>query len=191
MKKIYYSVLFLFFSIPIYAQPGENNKAEHFDSGAFSLRTNLPTWFLAVPSLGMAYKPTANLELLVDATYAAWKFKRKGVQRHHNFWNISPQVRTYIGQAKSTYLGIQYSLGEYNISRQQGQFQGGGLAVGKQYFASKNLLIDIGLTLGFLQLSERENYSTIGSDTYRTKAKENVNYWGPTALSIRLSKKIN
>lgn len=191
MFKSYVFFLLLFFAIKGYAQESVPAEPDQFSPGSFSVRSNLPTWLLAVPSLGLSYKTTDRFEFIVDGAYSHWNFKRKGMANYHNFWNISPQIRTYINHQYSTYIGLQYSMGEYNISRQQGRYVGGGLAIGKQYFAGKNLLIDIGLTLGYLKISKRESYQQENGDFYRIYSKENANYWGPTALSIRFSRKIN
>lgn len=191
MFKSYIFFLLMLCAAGGYSQENMLPEADRFSSGTLSVRSNLPTWLLAVPSLGLSYKSTDRLEFIVDGAYSHWNFKRKGMDNHHNFWNISPQIRTYINHQSSTYLGLQYSMGEYNMSRQQGRYLGGGLAIGKQYFAGKNLLIDIGLTLGYLQISKRESYQQENGDFYRIYSKENANYWGPTALAIRFSRKIN
>lgn len=191
MFKSYVFFLLLLFAINGSAQERMVSEADYFPAGSLSVRTNLPTWLLAVPSLGLSYKSADRLEFILDGAYSHWNFKRKGMDNYHHFWNVSPQVRTYINPSHTAYLGLQYSMGEYNMSRQQGRYMGGGLAIGKQYFAGKNLLVDIGLTLGYLQLSKRESYRQENGDFYRTQTKENTNYWGPTSLSIRFSRKIN
>lgn len=189
--KTYTIFLFIIiFSFKCYAQD-EQTFSNSFSSNSLTFRTNIPTWFLAVPSIGVAYKISDHLEIATDAAISTWNFKRAGRSNFWRNWNVSPQVRTFINSDRSTYLGIQYSVGQYNISKEQGNYTGGGLTIGKQYYAGKKMLIDLGVTLGYLKLTEREKYIEEDNLFYRIERRSNHYYWGPTALSIRLSRKVN
>lgn len=174
-----------------YAQSNSEVEPNSFSSKSLSISTNIPTWVLGIPSLGISYKVSNQFEIKIDGAFSSWEFKRNSIPHHWNFWNISPQVRSYINKDRSTYLGLQYSIGDYNMSRQQGKYEGGGLTIGKQYYAGKRMLIDLGLTFGYLRLSDRESYTYSNNIFYRNRIKGDSNYWGPTALSIRLTRKVN
>ena len=158
---------------------------------SLSLSTNLATWLLGIPSLGVSYKVSDRNELLLDGSYSHWNFQRQGRPHYWRSWNLSPQVRSYVNADRSTYLGVQFNVGEYNISSQQGKYLGGGVTVGKQYYAGKNLVIDLGLTLGYLRFRDRASYIYQNNVFYRNRVKEDSNYWGPTSVSIKLARKIN
>lgn len=183
-------LLLIITSFKCYAQEDQSS-INSFSAKSLTLRTNIPTWFLAVPSLGIAYKISDRVEIATDGAISTWNFKRKSKSNYWKNWNISPQIRTYINTDRSTYLGVQYSVGQYNLSKEQGNYTGGGLSIGKQYYAGKNLLIDLGLTLGYLKLSDREKYIEENNTFYRIERKNDHYYWGPTALSIRLVRKVN
>ncbi|MVZ62194.1 DUF3575 domain-containing protein [Sphingobacterium humi] len=189
MQRYCLILLFLFSVLLSLAQEQPTKASNSFPGKSFSLRTNLPTWLLAMPSLGIEYKTSDRTALIVDGVYAHWNFKRKEADRFWHFWNVAPQVRRYVNADCSTYVGLQYSMGRYNLSSQQGEYLGGGFTFGKQYYAGKNLLIDLGLSLGYLKISTRESYRQIDGEFYRNKSKQNRNYYGPTSLSVNLVRK--
>ncbi len=162
-----------------------------FPAKSLTIRTNIPTWLFLVPSLGIAYRLSDRVELAADGALSTWVYKRKEKSNYWRVWNVSPQIRTFINADHSTYMGIKYSLGRYNISREQGNYWSSGISIGKQYYAGKNLLIDLGLTLGFMKFSEREKYIQENNTFYRIENKKDNHYWGPTAVSICLARKVN
>ncbi|WP_437920263.1 DUF3575 domain-containing protein [Sphingobacterium sp. LRF_L2] len=176
---------------PVQAQVKEKSQDVDTSFYELNLRTNIPYWFLALPNIGIEYRSRQQFAVLLDGSFAPWNFKRKGNDHYWRLWNVAPEIRYYIGSQRSTYLGLQYNMGEHNFSRQQGRFMGGGISFGKQYVAAGHLLIDIGLTIGYLRFTEQERYEQVGDILYRTKMKTDDHYWGPTNLSIRLSRKLN
>lgn len=190
MLKIKILLIGILLGVNSYAQesPKEVNS---FPSKTLSISTNIPTWLLGIPSLGISYKTSDRTEFLVDGSYSHWNFKRKGMPNYWRSWNVSPQVRRYVNADRTAYLGLQYSIGEYNISNQQGKYMGGGVSFGQQYYLAKNMLIDLGLTLGYLRFSDRASYTYSNDVFYINSLKKNSNYWGPTSLTVKLIKKIN
>lgn len=178
-------------ALTTYSQENSPVEANHFSSGSLSIQTNIPTWLLGVPSLGISYKTSDRFEVLMDGAYSNWKYTREGLPYYWKNWNLSPQIRTYVNADRSTYLGIQYSMGQSILSTQLTKYKGGGISIGKQYYAGKKLLIDLGVTFGYLRLTDRYSYTFSNNVYYRDVTKDNSNYWGPTALSIRLSRKVN
>lgn len=190
MHKIHFVFFLSLLVLNTHAQE-VSSEPNSFSAKSLNLRTNIPTWLMGVPSLGVSYKTSDKVEIIVDGAFSPWKYTRNGYTHYWKVSNISPEVRTYVNKDRSTYLGAQFSIGQYNISSQQGKYLGGGLTVGKQYYAGKNLLIDLGLTLGYLRFSDRASYTYHNNAFYTNRVKEDSNYWGPTSLSIKLSRKIN
>lgn len=191
MFKLYVAFCSLFITMNAYCQYDNSFQDNYFPSRSLSIRTNIPTWLIGIPSLGISYKTSERLEFNIDGAFSYWNFQRKGTPHYWRTWNISPQVRTYVNHDRSTYLGTQFSVGQYNISSQQGNYFGGGISVGKQYYAGKKLLIDLGLTLGYLRFTDRKSYTSHDNVFYTNRVTEDSNYWGPTSVSIKLSRKVN
>ncbi|MCA5006259.1 DUF3575 domain-containing protein [Sphingobacterium bovistauri] len=192
--KLKAQVLFVLLLITTHTYCQVEDNEEHQNSltkNSLSINTNLATWIIGIPSLGVSYRVSDRNELLLDASYSRWNFERKGRPRYWRSWNFSPQFRSYVNHDRNTYVGAQFSVGQYNISSQVGKYLGGGLIIGKQYQAGKSLLIDLGLTLGYLRFRDRASYTYHNTVFYKNRVKEDSNYWGPTSVSIKLSRKIN
>jgi len=181
-------LLLLCFSIS-YAQKNTDESGTYFPQGSLSLRTNTISWLLLTPNLGAEYKATDNIGLLIEGSYAHWKLKTRN--RYWHVWNIAPQVRYYTGSMKDNYIGLQYTMGEYNFVGDQGKYMGGGLTLGHQFYCGHNLMVDLGLSLGYLYLHDKEEYNRIDGHDYRMKGKTSNGYWGPTGVSISFVWKIN
>lgn len=183
------SLLFLSMTMNAFSQEAKQEEATHFPAGSVSLRSNALPWLLLMPNLGIEYKPTERIGLLVDGGCAHWNLNTRN--KYWRMWNVAPQARYYAGRSMENYIGLQYTVGEYNLSGFQGKYMGGGLALGHQFYCAKNLLIDLGLTLGYLRLYDQEEYKRIDGHNYRIKDGASHNYWGPTALSVTLVWKLN
>ena len=160
-------------------------------SGQLSLRANTLSWAILAPNLGLEYQLNNKIAVLVEGSYAHWNFKNDRRDQYWHLWHISPKIRNYVNPSRNAYIGLQFDMGAYNISSQQGKFIGGGIAFGKQYYLTKNSWIDLGITFGALQLSEREKYYEYKEDHYLSSRKPAKNYWGPTQLSIAIIRKLN
>ena len=171
------------------AQQNKDVEQTYFPKGSLSLRTNIPSWLLLTPSLGVEYKAADNIGLLVDGGWAHWNLNTQN--KYWRMWNIAPQVRYYTGSFKDNYIGLQYTMGEYNLVGSQSKYMGGGLTFGHQFDCGKNLMVDLGLSVGYLYLHDKEEYERIDGHDYRTKDKSSNGYWGPTGLTVGLVWKIN
>lgn len=187
MKKHFFIILLVLTSIT--GKLASQEAPTYFPKGSFSLRTNTVSWLMLTPSLGAEYKATDNLGLLVDGAWSHWNLDSQN--KYWRLWNVAPQVRYYFGEAKYNYIGAQYTMGEYNLTGYQGKYMGGGLILGHQFYCSKNLMVDLGLALGYLYLHDKEEYTRIDGHDYRTKSKSSHGYWGPTGLTISFVWKIN
>lgn len=157
-----------------------------------SLRSNAIPWIVLTPSLGLEYRPTNSFSVLVNGAYAHWTWD-KSMRRHH-LWQIAPQVRYYVGVMKDSYIGLEGQVGEYNLKHsmigRQGNFMGGGVSLGHQFVNSKRLLIDLGISLGYLRFKDAEKYERINNVNTRM-SKGSHNYWGLTGASVTFVWKIN
>lgn len=187
MKKQLIVLVFLLTGITTCIQAQE--EPTYFPKGSLSLRTNTVSWLMLTPNLGIEYKASDNIGLLVDGGWAHWKLNTQN--KYWHLWNVAPQMRYYFGNLKDSYLGAQYTMGEYNLTGYQGKYMGGGLTLGHQFYLSKNLMADLGLSLGYLYLHDKEEYQRIAGHDYRATPKSSHGYWGPTGLTVSFVWKIN
>ncbi len=167
----------------------EGNTMPAFSKGSVSLRTHVLPWTFLIANAGVEYKPTESVGLLVDGAFTHFDAGKNKL--FWRLWHVSPQLRLYTGAQKAFYGGAAYIIGEYNYSGRQGNYQGGGLALGKQWYCNKNLLVDTGITLGYLHLYNREKYMSVENTYYRQESLKERNYWGPVGATIALVWKIN
>lgn len=187
MRKQLIVLVFLLTGITTCIQAQE--EPTYFPKGSLSLRTNTVSWLMLTPSLGAEYKATDNLGLLVDGAWSHWNLDTQN--KYWRLWNVAPQVRYYLGSLKDSYLGAQYTMGEYNLIGYQGKYMGGVLTLGHQFYCGKNLMVDLGISLGYLYLHDKEKYNHINGHDYRSGIKSSNGYWGPTGVTISFVWKIN
>lgn len=187
-RSIILSLLFLL-CITMDAQETRNTSQTYFSEGGFSLRTNTLPWLMLVPNAGFEYKVSDNIGLIFDGAFARWSLETSN--KYWNIWNIAPQARYYMGKLKDNYVGAQYTMGEYNLTGTQGNYLGGGLTFGHQFDCGYNLLVDLGLSIGYLYLKDIEEYTRKDGVNISTRDKYSHGYWGPTGASITFVWKIN
>lgn len=188
-QKVFLPLLSVFLCISVYAQQSEQPSQTLFKKGSLSLRTNTIPWLMLAPNLGIEYKASDNIGLIVDGAFAQWSLN--STNKYWHLWNVAPQARYYAGELKYNYLGLQYTMGEYNLTGKQGSYLGGALTLGHQFYCGHNLLVDVGLSLGYLYLYDTEEYAHKNGINIRTKDKYSHGYWGPTSASITFVWKIN
>lgn len=191
MRKQIFIILLLLTPVisGLRAQGVKPEEPTYFPKGSLSLRTNTVSWLLLAPSLGAEYKVSDNFGLLAEGSFAHWNLDSRN--KYWRLWNVSPQVRYYAGKLKNNYIGLQYMMGEYNLTGYQGKYMGGGLTLGHQFDCGKNLLVDLGLSLGYLYLHDKEEYQRINGHDYRNGSKTSNGYWGATGLTVSFVWKIN
>lgn len=185
--------IILFFACFIYVlqASAQSEDVTFFPEKSISLRSNIAFWMIATPNVGVEYKLTERVGIIVDGAYAPWSWKSDREKKYSRLWNLSPQVRYYALTDKSTYLGLQGNIGEYNLWKEQGNHNGISIALGHQFPLSNNLLFDMGFSLGYLHRYNIEKYEWNGSENKLTSREKSKNYFGPTALSLSLVWKIN
>lgn len=192
-RKLLIPALLLILSVYSYGQSNTEPLPSYFPKGSLSLRTNVAYWAILTPNLGIEYRFSDNYSLLADGTWSHWDWKNDS--RRWRNWSVNPQIRRYLGSGKDSYVGLAYNVGEYNLNLsgtgKQANFMGGSLTLGHQFYAGKNLLVDIGFSGGYLHIYNKDKYEHInGVDVYIYKGRSH-GYWGLTGFNISFVWKIN
>lgn len=157
-----------------------------------SLRANLLRWATLTPDLGIEWYATPHISILLNASWTSWRWKDK--DRRYALWNISPEVRHYLGIARHGYLGLMYHTGEFNYkltsTGRQGSYHGGGITGGYLWMFRPSWGIDFHLSAGYTR-AEYDTY-TLAPTGIRVYKEHNAsrNYWGINSAAITLIWKI-
>lgn len=120
-------------------------QAQNDEYSALSLRFNLLRWATLTPDLGLEWRIDRTWSILVTGSWTSWSWSDK--RRRYALWELSPEVRHYIGKENRGYLGILYHLGEFNYhlgsTGKQGNLQGGSITGG--YLLRLNKTLSLGL----------------------------------------------
>lgn len=154
--------------------------------GAFSLRANLLRWATLTPDLGIEWRINRLWGILVHGSWTSWSWN--GKNRRYALWEISPEVRYYIGKEKRGYIGAMFKAGAFNYklsaTGRQGDLTGGGITGGYQLRLNKDLSLDFNLAVGCLH-ADYEKYGVTDGVRVRLE-KENKNWWGPINAGVTL-----
>ena len=165
------------------SKPKATKKPEDYH---FALRTNLLRWATLTPDLGVEWRVNPKWGILVDGSWTSWTWQDK--VRRYALWEVTPEVRYYMGKEKRGYLGAMYKAGQFNYKLsdmgKQGDLMGGGLTGGYQLRLSNALSLDFSVALGCLHV-DYERYEVI--DGVRVRAgKVTKNWWGPIDAGVTL-----
>ena len=194
MKKVTLFLLSFFCFLACYGQyvREEKTSTNLNELEGFSVRTNVASWGLLTPSIGAEYRMNKDWSVIVDGSWTKWNWKSK--YRRFRVWQVKPQVRRYLRDKRDNYVGIEYNVGQYCIklrdSGKQGDFMGGSISFGHQFYAAKNVMIDAGVSIGYLHISKREEYKRINGADIKMGNLKNKNYFGPTGISMTIVWKI-
>ena len=153
--------------------------------GAF-LRANLLRWATLTPDLGLEWRINPSWGILVNGSWTSWSWNNK--DRRYALWEVSPEVRYYIGKEKRGYIGAMYKAGAFNYKLsgmgKQGDLIGGGITGGYQLRLTDAFSLDFNLAVGCL-LADYEKYEVV--DGVRVlREDENKNWWGPVNACVTL-----
>lgn len=151
-----------------------------------SLRANLLRWATLTPDLGLEWHISDRWSLGVGGSWTSWSWNDK--QRRYALWEVTPEVRYYIGKERRGYLGAMFKAGAFNYkfseTGRQGDLLGGGLTGGYILPVGKRLSLDFSLGLGYLN-ADCEKYKVIDGVRVR-QGSESRNWWGPVHAGITL-----
>lgn len=151
-----------------------------------SLRANLLRWATLTPDLGLEWHISDRWSLGVGGSWTSWSWNDK--QRRYALWEVTPEVRYYIGKERRGYLGAMFKAGAFNYkfseTGKQGDLVGGGLTGGYILPVGKRLSLDFSLGLGYLN-ADYEKYRVIDGVRVR-QGSETKDWWGPVHAGITL-----
>lgn len=154
--------------------------------GAFSLRANLLRWATLTPDLGIEWRISRLWGILVHGSWTSWSWNDK--DRRYALWEVSPEVRCYLGKERRGYLGAMYKAGSFNYklsaTGRQGDLMGGGITGGYGLRLNNALSLDFNLAVGCLH-ADYEKYEVINGVRVR-QGKESKNWWGPVGAGVTL-----
>ena len=140
------------------------------------LRANLLRWATLTPDLGLEWRICPSWGIAVNGSWTSWTWSDK--DRRYALWEVAPEVRYYMGEKKSWYLGAMFKAGQFNYklseTGKQGDLMGGGITTGYQLRLNKALTLDFNLGLGYLN-ADYEKYEVI--DGVRVRCGNETKNW--------------
>lgn len=152
-----------------------------------ALRANLLRWATLTPDLGIEWRISSHVGIMVNSSYTSWTWS--GNDRRYALWEVAPEVRWYLGKEKRGYIGAMYKAGAFNYklsgTGKQGDLMGGGITGGYQLKLNNALSLDFNLGLGYIR-ADYEKYTVI--DGVRVKrGTESKDWWGPVSAGVTLT----
>ena len=156
------------------------------DDYTLSLRANLLRWATLTPDLGFEWRVNPSWGIVVNGSWTSWTWNDK--DRRYALWEVSPEVRYYIGKEKRGYIGAMYKAGQFNYkfssTGKQGDLMGGGITGGYQLRLTGALSLDFNLVVGYIH-ADYEKYEVIDGVRVR-RGTESRNWWGPVNAGVTL-----
>lgn len=151
-----------------------------------SLRANLLRWVTLTPDLGLEWRICPSWGIAVNGSWTSWSWSDK--DRRYALWEVTPEVRYYMGEKKAWYLGAMFKAGQFNYklseTGKQGDLMGGGITAGYQLRLNKALDLDFNLGLGYLNV-DFEKYEVIDGVRVR-RGNETKDWYGPINAGVTL-----
>ena len=165
-------------------------KAEDADRYTLSLRANLLRWATLTPDLGIEWRISPSVGIMVNGSWTSWTWNDNA--RRYALWEVAPEVRWYLGDARRWYVGAMFKAGQFNYmfsgTGRQGDLLGGGITGGYQLKLTEALSMDFTLGLGYLN-ADTEKYEVI--DGVRVRNGNETKHWiGPINAGVTLVWKI-
>lgn len=181
MKRFEHIMLSLLLALPLAAQ-----EPPQADPCTFAVRADLLRWATLTPGLGVEWRIDRTWSVAVGGAWTSWSWDDKN--RRYALWEISPEVRHYIGKEKNGYVGAMFKAGEFNYklsaTGKQGDLLGGGITGGYLLRLNRSLAMDFNLGIGCIH-ADYEKYTVIDGVRVR-QGKETKNYWGVNHAGITL-----
>ena len=161
-------------------------KDEDADSYTLSLRANLLRWATLTPDLGIEWRISPSVGVMVNGSWTSWTWNDNA--RRYALWEVDPEVRWYLGEKKAWYVGAMFKAGQFNYkfsgTGRQGDLLGGGITGGYQLRLTEALSMDFSLGLGYLN-ADTERYDVI--DGVRVRSGNETKHWiGPVNAGVTL-----
>lgn len=163
-----------------------SSREENIDFGTLFLRANLLRWATLTPDLGIEWCVSSAWSVQLNGAYTSWGWDNGN--RRYALWEISPEVRYYMGMRKQGYVGLMYHVGGFNYKLgnigKQGNLTGGGVTGG--YLLPLNRMVSLDFSLGIgCTCAEYDKYTLINGVRVK-QGKVDKDYWGMNRLGISL-----
>ena len=89
-----------------------SGKAGDADSYTLSLRANLLRWATLTPDLGIEWRISPSVGIMVNGSWTSWTWNDNA--RRYALWEVAPEVRWYLGEKKAWYVGAMFKAGQFN-----------------------------------------------------------------------------
>lgn len=154
------------------------------------LRANLLRWATLTPDLGLEWHVNSTWAVLVQGSWTSWRWNDR--DRRYALWEVSPEVRCYLGERKAWHIGAMGKVGHFNYkfseTGRQGDIYGGGITGGYKLPLGKRLALDFSLGLGYLR-ADYEKY--VVENGVRVRAGKGAkDWWGPINAEVTLAWRI-
>ncbi len=151
-----------------------------------AVRANLLRWATLAPDAGAEWRISRSVGVAVDGTWTSWCWS--GKDRRYALWEVNPEVRWYLGEAKRWYVGAAFKAGSFNYklsgTGRQGDLTGGGATGGCRLDLGRALSLDFSLGLGCVH-ADYEEYEVVSGVRVR-RGDGTRNWWGPTQAGVTL-----
>ena len=153
---------------------------------SLSLRANLLRWATLTPDLGIEWRISPSVAVMVNGSWTSWTWNDNA--RRYALWEVAPEVRWYLGEKKAWYVGAMFKAGQFNYkfsgTGRQGDLLGGGITGGYQLRLTEALSMDFTLGLGYLN-ADTEKYEVI--EGVRVRSGNETKHWiGPINAGVTL-----
>lgn len=151
-----------------------------------ALRANLLRWATLTPDLGLAWRVSRHMSIVVNGSYTSWSWNDK--KRRYALWEVTPEIRCHLGEKKIWYVGALFKSGGFNYklseTGRQGSLMGGGITGGCQLNLNRALAFDFNLGIGYLN-ADYDKYELVDGVRLR-RGKGSKNWWGPVNAGVTL-----
>lgn len=151
-----------------------------------SLRANLLRWATLTPDLGVEWRISPSWGISVNGSWTSWSWN--DMNRKYALWEVTPELRYYMGRKKHGYLGALFKTGQFNYKfsavGKQGDLICGGMVGGYMLKLNSALSLDLSVGVGCTH-ADYEKYVVI--DKVRVhRGSDGKNYWGVSHLGVSL-----
>lgn len=152
----------------------------------FYLRTNLLHILTMTPDIGIEWRSNSGWGLLLNGAWTNWTWE--GIDKRYALWEVSPEVRYYLGTSKIAYIGANARIGQFNYkfdnTGKQGDLLGAGVTCGYMLHLTSSLSLDFSIGAGYMHVNY-DKYAVIESTRVR-KGNEDKGIWGVNNIGISL-----
>lgn len=156
-----------------------------------SVKTNTLYWVALVPNVEAEVYLGKRLSINAESQFAWWSSNKK--RFYYQFFSAGSEVRYWFREQNKLhghYIGLYASAGLYDIMLKtnkngfQGEFWSAGISYGYARPIGKNLSLEFGLGVGYLQ-SRYSRYERC-TNCYERKSRETTRWVGPTKAKVAL-----